>query len=553
MRGKMRPFLMTEEKKERYTKAGYWGLPTLHEVFEEQVLRYSEKEMLVDSTGKRLTFSRAKKCVDRLALGFLELGFKKDDVLVVQLPNVVEAPLLRLAVPKSGILGLFIMIAFGTNEVKHCLSWTEARGIVIPWKFRDRDYFKMVQEMRSDLPKLEYIFIVGDEIPKGCVSIKEMMEHPIEEEYPPDYLEGKGISTWEVQELQTTTGTTGLPKITEAYGWNQLQGYPMGERLKVTEDDILGFAIPFPAGVSNCFWCVGIIKGCKMALLERFDTEEALKFVEREKITMLVIVPAIAEMLVRVQNLNQYQIDSLRIIYTGGAPMPSSLAKEVEEKMHCKVVGVIGSMDFGPISLPLVDDPPEVRHNSLGKPLPGIEIKIINDKGEEVPEGEVGELICRGPYSYTGYFKMPEATLEAVGGDKDGWFKTGDLVKIGKDGNIYIVGRLKDIIKRGGMTISAVEIENFLRTHPKLENVVIVPMPDPLLGEKVCAFVIPKPGEEFTFEEMISFLKEKKLATFKLPERLEIENQFPMVGGMKILKRELTEKVTEKLKAEGKI
>ncbi len=231
--------------------------------------------------------------------------------------------------------------------------------------------------------------------------------------------------------------------------------------------------------------------------------------------------------------------------------MPPSLAVEVEEKLGCTVVGLLGNTDFGPISCSSVDDSVETRHNSVGKALPGIELRIADEMGEDVPVGEEGELFCRGPYSTTGYYKMPEATLDVWGGDMDGWFKTGDLARLDREGNLYIVGRLKDQIKRGGMSIAPVEIEDLLRTHHKVREVAVVGMPDRILGEKVCAFVIPEAGQSLGLEEAVGFLRERKLATFKLPERIEIIDRFPMVAGQKISKKALTEIVAGKLREEG--
>ena len=548
----MKPFLITEAKLERYTQKGYWGLPTLVEVFEKNAALYPNKELFVDSTT-RSTFSEAKRCVDRLALGLLDLGFKKDDVLVVQLPNMVESALLRLAAPSAGVLPLLIMSVFSDNEVRHILSKSEARGIVIPWKLGDRDYVQMVQEMRRQLPSLEHVFVVGDEVPAGCVSVTAMMQRPIERDFPADYLKDSGISTWEIQELQTSTGSTGLPKLSEAFGWNQLLGSQISRAWELAESDVVGLLTPFPGGISNNGWTGALTRPCKLAFLEKFSPTEALKFIEKERVTILIGVPAIGEMLVRVEDLGRYDLSSLRLYFTAGAPMPPSLAKEIEEKMGCTVAGLLGSIDFGPISIASLEDPEHFRRTSVGKALPGNELRIINEKGEDVPAGGEGELICRGPYSFTGYYKMPEATLEMYGGDKDGWCRTGDLARIDADGYLYIVGRLKDVIKRGAMSIAPSEIEDMLRTHPKVKEVAVAGMPDPILGEKVCAFVIPESGASLSLEALVSFLREKRIATFKLPERLEIVDEFPMVGGQKISKKALTELVTAKLKEEGRI
>ena len=380
-----------------------------------------------------------------------------------------------------------------------------------------------------------------------------MMQRPIENEISADSLKDRQISTWEVQELQTSTGSTGLPKISEAFGWNQLLGSKHQRILQLTENDVFGLPIPFAGGIANNAWCPAIHVPCKLAFLEKFTPVDSLKFIEREKVTVFFGVPAIGEMLIRVENLAQFDLSSLRIFFTAGAPMPPSLAKEIEEKMGCTVIGLLGSMDFGPISIASVLDSETARRTSVGKALPGNELRIINEQGEDAALGEEGELICRGPYAFTGYYQMPEMTLEMYAGDKDGWFRTGDLAKIDQEGNLYIVGRLKDVIKRGAMTIAPVEIEDLLRRHPKVKEVSVASMPDAILGEKVCAFVIPEPGAPLTFDEMVGFLRDKKLATFKLPERLELLSEFPMVGGQKISKKALTEMVTAKLKEEGKI
>ena len=548
----MKPFFMTEWKKERYVKGGYWGDSRTHDIFNRQALKHPEKIIFKDSK-KALSYYKAKRYVDRLALGLLELGFKKDDILVIQLPNIVESALLRLAAPNAGVLALPVMIAFGINEIRHILKMTDARGIVIPWNFKDRDYFQMVQEIRGEVPSLKHIFIVGDNIPDGAISINEMMEKPIEEKYPPDYLSGKKIGVWEVQELNTTTGSTGLPKISEQFHWGEAYARVFVERLRITENDVIPVFIPFPSGIFNCFWITGVAHGCRLVFVERFDPEEALKIIEKEKITLIPGVSTMAEQFLNVPNLEKYDTSSVRIFYPSGGPMPPSLAKELEDKLGWKVVGCYGSMDTAIIFLSSVDDPPELRFNSPGRLFDGAEAKIVNEKGEEVPPGEEGELICRSPFAYSGYYKKPDETLEAYGGDIDGWFRTGDLAKMDKDGYVYIVGRIKDIIKRAGMTISPAEIEDIIRIHPKVNLCAVVGMPDRKYGERVCAFVVLKPGEKLSLEELTSFLSEKGLSTFKLPERLEILDALPMVGDQKIFKRKLVQDITEKLKEEGKL
>ncbi|MDP2645320.1 MAG: AMP-binding protein [Desulfobacterales bacterium] len=548
----MNPFLMTAAKKKRYIDNNSWGRPTLHEIFEKKAKEQADKEAFVDS-GTRLTYRQAMHHIHRLACAFYKLGIEKDDVVVVMLPNIVEAALLRLALPRAGILAQLIMPAFGPSEVKHILNFTRARAIVIPWKFDRRDYYKMIQDFYPELEAQPKILVAGQETPPGTISVSTLMQTPFEDEIPATALAPRRIGTWEVQELNTTTGSTGMPKIAESYGWNQLIGHALREKWELTPEDNLGLIIPFPGGIANNFWASGIVGGCKMAFLEKFEVTDTLRFIERERITILFGVPTIAEKLLTAANLKEFDLTSLRIFFLSGAPTPPTLAAEAEQKLNCTVVTLLGCVDFGPISGISVRDRQEIRFTSAGKPFPGTEVRIVDGKGLDVPAGGTGELLCRGPYACTGYYNRPELTLEAYGGDKDGWYRTGDLVRMDPEGNLYVVGRLKEIIKRGGMTISPAEVEDFLRRHPQVADVAVVSMPDPVLGERVCAFAVLRKQGRLDLAAMTSFLDQEGLAKFKWPERLEIVEDFPMAGGQKISKKKLSEMIAEKLKSEGKL
>jgi non-ribosomal peptide synthetase component E (peptide arylation enzyme) len=287
-----------------------------------------------------------------------------------------------------------------------------------------------------------------------------------------------------------------------------------------------------------------------VVILERFDAEEALKLIEREKITFGTGVPTMLSMMLRHPNFDKYDLSSLRIFQSTGAYLPPALAKEAEEKTGCRVVNRLGGIDLGFTTSASVDDPPEVRYGSVGKPMPGVTIRLIDEQGHEVPQGEVGEVVgVNQAGTGSAYYRDLEATLKR---EAQGLTRTGDLGRFDEQGNLYIVGRKKDVIIRGGQNIFPAEIESMLIIHPKVANVAVVGMPDPVMGEKACAYVIPKPGQTLAFDEMVSFLLEKKIAKYKLPERLELVDNFPMSGdGQKIIKGELTDRVTKKLKEEG--
>jgi len=235
-----------------------------------------------------------------------------------------------------------------------------------------------------------------------------------------------------------------------------------------------------------------------------------------------------------------------------GAPCPPGWPREAEEKLGARVINTYGSRDLGSTASPSYDDPPEIRWATAGKPNTWDEIHLLDEAGNEVPKGEVGEVAVRAVTGSGGYFRNPEANKEAA--TPAGLFRIGDLARFDEDGNLVIAGRSKNIIIRGGENIYPTEIEGMLGTHPKVVQAAVVKMPDPLFGEKACAYVAVKPGETFTFDEMVSFLKSKKLAAFKLPERLEIMDKIPMVGdGTKVDLKGMEKDIADKLKAEGKI
>jgi non-ribosomal peptide synthetase component E (peptide arylation enzyme) len=272
---------------------------------------------------------------------------------------------------------------------------------------------------------------------------------------------------------------------------------------------------------------------------------------EKERVTVIALVPTQLARLLQLP-LKKYDLSSLRIIKTAGGYLPPPLAKEAEEKFGCPILGTYGTQDTGSISGVPITASEEQRYTTVGRLHPGIEIKILDDDGKEVKQGGVGTLWFKGPGNAIGYYRDLEKTMNEAF-DKDGFATPGDLVMMGDDGYLKIMGRKKDIIIRGGQNIYPKEIEDYLLAHRKVTNAAVVPMPDPLMGEKACAFVTVKKGEKFTFDEMMDYLKSKKIAMFKLPERLEVVDTLPLVGESgKIDKKAMTKMIADKLKAEGK-
>lgn len=543
--------LYTPEMIEEYTEKGYWETTTLSDFWDKNAKGCPDKEAIVDSKT-RLTWSEAKQWIDRLALGFVELGSKRDELIVLQLPPMVETLMIRVACEKAGILCLPAARTFRHAEMEYILNRVKPTGLVICHEFAGFNYLNMFEEMRPRIPEIRHVFMIGDVIPEGMISFKEMLERPLEQKYPPDYLEGRKFSTFETSLVVHTTGITGMPKLVEHAMCSRLwHGKTYIEVLKLTSDDILGMFAPVAAGPNNPVFFAAPQIACKVVILERWDTEEALKLIARERISAGLLVPTMLINMVYHPKFDSYDLSSLRVVWTGGAPIPYHHAVEVEEKLGCPLLQHYGNIDYDVISINSPDDSREVRLLTVGKPMAATEIKLVDDEGHEVSRGEVGEVWGRGPACNPGYYGDEEASWQAWEG---GWFKTGDLAKWDDKGNLVIVGRKKDMIIRGGQNIYPAEVEDILRTHPKLVDGAIVGMPDAVMGQRCCAYIVLQPGQEFSFEEMVCFLSEMRFASYKLPERLEIIDSLPRVGDQqKVDKKILEQDITQRLKQEGKI
>jgi len=550
----VKPTRFTQDMVDEYMSKGYWTGETTSEIWDKNAKLYPDREALVDSRC-RLTWSQVKQRSDRIALGFLELGFKKDELIFMLLPNCNDSFVVRLACEKAGILCMTALMTLREAEIEHILKNYEVAGTVIPWQFRRFDYFQVINGMRPSLPALRHIFISGDEVPPGTHSIEQMAQCPVEKNYPSDYLEKTIYEATDVAIIGLTSGTTGIPKTAEHMIATRIA---LGEAYhlmpKLTGDDIVFNVINAVAGLGAAFCYSAPREAAKTVCLEVWDAKEAMKIIEKERATVFLSTPAQLAMLARDPDIGNYDISSLRCVCTSTSPLTYEIAVEAEEKLGIPVLNTYGTFDGGGISKTTIDDDAETRRRTVGKPHWGHEVKLLDDEGKEVALGEEGALYFRGPSATSGYYRDVERTKEAWGVlGKEGWFRTGDQARIDSKGNIVLTGRKKDMIIRGGQNIYPAEIEGLLLMHPKVEHVAIVPMPDPVMGEKACAYVVPEEGEELTFEEMVSFLESKKIASYKLPERLEIRSELPMRDSQKVAKASLREDIAQKLKAEGRI
>jgi non-ribosomal peptide synthetase component E (peptide arylation enzyme) len=541
----------TEEMIEQYVKAGYWTRDLTVDFWDRNAEFYPDDEAIVDSRN-RLTWLEAKQRIDQLAISLLNFGFKKDDILLIQLYNSVELNLIRLACEKAGILLAIVPYTFRHNEIEGVLKQVEAKGVFIPYEFRGFNYFEMYKEIFSRVKSLRYTFVIGEDVPDNAISVQKMMV-PNVKSLSDRNLDQYKFSPFEFEEIMTTSGTTGVPKCVEWTGCARLaQARQYIKKLNLNRKDVIAAFSPSTGAATECLvYRAAPQVAAKTVMMERFSPEEACQLIERERITVVGIVPTMIVRLLEYPGLQHHDLSSLRILVSTASILPYQVAKEAEERLGCYICQGYGSIDSGAVTMCGIDEPQEARWQTVGSPFPGGEVKLVNVEGEEVPLGEIGIVTVAGPTCVGGYYKDPEATKQAWQG---GRFKMGDLGVFDNKGRLKIMGRERDIIIRGGQNIYPKEIEDQLIQHEKIAEVAIVRMPDPQMGEKACAYIVPKPQQRVTFEEIVSFLRGKRIAPFKIPERMEIVENLPLVpGGNKVDKRKLEQEITQKLKSEGTI
>lgn len=546
----MKPIRYKKEMVDEFLRDGYWTQELFYDFYERNARELGDREAFVDSRY-RVTWAEAKKLVDAIAISWVDLGIPKFSRIIIQSPNSVYGFLARIAAERAGLISLTVYPYLRQLELEYMVKRTEATSVVIPNVYRNFDYLEMYKGLQTQFPHLQYIFLFDDEVPHNSPQktyslttiAQERVKKPVDEA---ELAKRRLDPIWNVSLLTTTSGTTGIPKLVE---------WPAAPRVctskgrveiwKLTKDDITMAIAPHAGGAAGTLtYFAAPIAGAKTVMLEEFTPEDALALIEKEKATAIGVVPT---HLIRMLEANpaRYDLSSLRFIRSAGGYLSPQVAEEAEDAFKAVITSDLGTQDKGSVSGCRIEDSKELRRRTVGRMLPGNKVRLLDEQGKEVADGEPGILYFRGPHAPAGYYRDEELTATVF--DKDGWCTTEDIVKF-DEGCLWILGRAKDMVIRGGQNIYPAEIEGLLNEHPKVSSVAIVAYPDREMGERCCAYVIPKPGESFTFKEMTDFLKGKKLAMFKVPERLEIVAEFPAVGdsgkvNKETLKKEIAAKV----------
>ncbi|MBI2979639.1 MAG: AMP-binding protein [Chloroflexi bacterium] len=539
-----KPTRYTSQEIDRLVKSGVWQT-TISNLWDRNAEQHPRQKAIADLTVE-YTWAEAKTWIDRVALGLIEMGINRDEALVVQLPNSLELHLLRVACEKAGILCVPVLSNMRESEMKYISNYTEAVALVVTREFRGFDYVNMANNIRHELPMLRQVLIAGG----GGTFIDSMVQKPLEKQYNPDYLEHLRYRPDEVSTVLLTSGTTGSPKLVEyPAGAGTNGGQYLADALGLTRNDIVAAISPASRGPNVAVYYSAPQVAASIVMVPWLGASEALWAIKQKRVTVACLVPTQLSMMLAEIDNQAYDLSSVRIWLCAGSPLSPSLASAVEKKMGGVVISQYGAVDFGAISISRPEDSFAVRAFTVGKPCLGVTIKITDDSGRETGQSTVGEVLAKGPNSASGYYRDAKATQETW--TKEGWFATGDLGKLDDTGNLIIVGRKKDIIIRGGQNIYPSEMESLLITHPNIRSVAVVAMPDSVMGEKACAYIVLNGKKTLTLEDLASFLKKKKIAPFKIPERIEIVDKLPTISdGQKIDKMALVQDLILKLKPE---
>ncbi|GEN10404.1 2,3-dihydroxybenzoate-AMP ligase [Myxococcus fulvus] len=523
-----------EEYAERYRAAGYWRGETFGKLLRERAERHGDRTALV-SGAERLTYRQLDARVDRLAAGLHGLGIRASDRVVVQLPNIAAFYEVCFALFRLGALPVFALPAHRGSEIGYFCEFTEAVAYVIADRHGGFDYRNLAAAVQAKTPTLKHVLVVGDAGPfTSLESLYAAQPVTLTEPRPDD-----------VAFFQLSGGSTGVPKLIPRTHDDYIFSLrASAEICQLDTSSVYLCALPvahnFPMSSPGVF---GTFHAGGTAVLALHPSPDvAFPLIEKEKVTITALVPPLAMVWMDAAKARRHDLSSLRVLQVGGAKFSAEAAARVKPTLGCTVQQVFG-MAEGLVNYTRLDDSEERIVNTQGRPIcVDDELRIVDEDGQDVAVGETGQLLTRGPYTIRGYYKAETHNARAF--TSDGFYCTGDLVRMTADGYLVVEGRAKDQINRGGDKVAAEEVENHLLAHPEVHDAAVVSMPDAFLGERTCAFVIPR-GTPPPATSLTAFLRERGLAAFKIPDRVEFLDAFPKTGVGKVSKKALREKLSQ--------
>lgn len=538
----------SRDEAERYVSLGLWPDLTVCDCLDRNAEIYPHKLAVADGV-EEVTWRELRLRTNRLACHLLSLGVRYGDFFALQLPNVVGFMYMFFALNRIGAVPIMCLPRHRRLEIDHELRIHEARGICVPVgeKF---DYVSMVEALRPEHPHAQVFLTTGGDAPAGWHSLEELIRVEIEKECPDDYLAQFAPGPNDICIEQLSGGTTGVPKGIPRTHNDYLCGWDyVGRAAGYTDDSVGLVAIPVAHNASMENICgPAIFRGGTMVLSPSPGAEKSFELIEKYRATHTLIIPVqIIYWKEFFEKGTGFDLSSFKVIASGGQKVRPELVEWSIDTLGVDFVNTFG-MAEGPQITTRWDSPREVKRVTVGRPIiphPEVRIRLVDDDNRVVSQGEVGELVIKGPLTFKGYFRNEEENRTAF--DEEGYFHTGDLMSLREDGQYVVEGRKKDVIIRGGENVYPERIEDKLKQHPKVANCAAIGIPDERFGEKMCAVVQPARGETIDFDEIVNYLKAEGIAVFQMPERLEVVEGWPLTAVNKIDKRRLRAHVTAKL------
>ena len=525
-----------------YREQGYWQDRTILDYVRDRAEETPEAEAVIDG-DLRLSYRDLLDRVDAAAVRLVGTGLRPDDRILVQLPNGWQFVVLTLACFRSGIIPVMALPAHRSHELGYLIDHAEARAIAVAGVLKDFDHEAMAHDLQRNCPSLELVLVSGTPANERSVALDELLlpGEPGGLAYPsPD----------SVALFLLSGGTTGLPKLIARthndYACNVRENLRVGGFDATTR-----YLVVMPAAHNFPLACPGLLgalfAGGSVVLLPSPEPGRALATIAAEQITVTAAVPAVAQKWIEyVVAHPESAPTTLRVIEVGGSRMPDEIAARVRPVLGATLQQVFG-MAEGLINMTRLDDPDEVIIHTQGRPIcDADEIVVLDEDGDPVPTGMPGLLYTRGPYTPRGYYAAPEHNERSFRAE-GGWYGSGDIVVVRSDGNLIVAGRDKDIINRGGENISAEEVENFAYQHDAVQLAAAVAMPDAEVGERVCLYVVVRPGSSVQLDDIVGIMHSAGCARFKFPERLEIVEGLPTTKIGKIDKKLLRDDIAVRL------
>ena len=537
---------------------------TIGQCFDTVCDRFAEREaLIVKHQNVRFTFSEYKKAVDRLAAGLLQLGIVKGDRVGIWAPNCYEWCLTQMATAKIGAIMVCINPAYRLHELEYALNKVGCKAIITAEKFKTSDYLGMLHTLAPELsntkpgklqsqtlPHLSIVIRMGTEPTPGMFNFGDVCAMGTDADYAAMAAIAETLTPDDPINIQFTSGTTGSPKGATLTHFNILNnGNQVGAGQNLSEQDRICVPVPL-------YHCFGMVMGMLGALThgasvilpsDAFEPDAVLAAVEAEHCTSLYGVPTMFVAMLGSAHLKSFNLSTLRTGIMAGALCPAEIMKRAITEMNMsEVIICYGQTETSPVNhMTAIDAPFEKRVSTVGQCGPHQEIKIIDGNGRVVPIGDKGELCCRGYSVMRGYWADETRTAETI--DEAGWLHSGDLAVMDEEGYVQIVGRLKDMIIRGGENVYPKEIEDFLYKHPKIQDAQVFGIPDEKYGEEVAVWIVLRDGESATAEDIKSFCKDQ-ISHFKIPHYIEFVEEFPMTVTGKIQKFKMRDMMVEQLR-----